>query len=103
MAKRSIVWTKTANFQLHEVLKYWVIRNKSSRYSKKLLKAVTKRVLQISETPYIYKLTDYNDVRVSSMGDFSIFYKATDKQIIIMSFWDNRQDSKKILKLLRNK
>ena len=52
MAKRNIVWTRTADLQLVGVLEYWVKRNKSSNYSKKLLRIVTERTLQISETPY---------------------------------------------------
>lgn len=66
------------------------------------MRLVTERTLQISESPFIYKLTDFKDVRVASLGNFSIFYKVTDKQIIITAFWDNRQDPKKLLKILQN-
>ena len=38
MAKRDIVWGRTADLQLVGVLEYWVKRNKSGNYSKKLLK-----------------------------------------------------------------
>lgn len=102
MAKRNIVWTRTADLQLVGVLEYWVKRNKSSNYSKKLLRIVTERTLQISETPFIYKSTDFKDVRVASLGYFSIYYKVTDKQIIVTAFWDNRQDPKKLLNILQN-
>jgi hypothetical protein len=30
-----------------------------------------------------------------------LFYKVTDEAIIVMAFWDNRQDSKKLLELLK--
>ncbi len=102
MAKRNIVWTRTADLQLVGVLEYWVKRNKSSNYSKKLLRIVTERTLQISEPPFIYKSTDFKDVRVASLGYFSIYYKVTDKQIIVTAFWDNRQDPKKLLNILQN-
>lgn len=62
---------------------------------------VSERTRQISENPFISKLTDFNDVRVASLGNFSIYYKITDVQIIIVAFWDNRQDPKKLLKILR--
>ncbi len=103
MAKRNIVWTRTADLQFVGVIEYWVIRNKSNTYSKKLLRLVTERTLQISEKPFIYKSTDFKDVRVASLRNFSIYYKVTDEQIIITAFWDNRQDPKKLLKILQNK
>ena len=103
MVKRNIVWTKTADIQLVGVLEYWVKRNKSSKYSKKLLRLVTERTLQISENPFIYKSTDFKDVRVASLGNFSLYYKVTDEQIIVTAFWDNRQDPKKLLDILEYK
>ncbi len=45
MAKREIVWTKTAEIQLYSVLEYWLERNKSNVYPKKLLKIVMKNML----------------------------------------------------------
>jgi len=102
MAKRNIVWARTADLQFVGILEYWVKRNESNNFSKKLLKLVTERTLQISENPFIYKSTDFKDVRVASLKNFSIYYKVTDKQIIVTAFWDNRQDPKKLLKILQN-
>lgn len=64
---------------------------------------VNARTNQISKSPFIYKSTDFNDVRVASLGNFSVFYKITEESIIISAFWDNRQDPKKLLKILENK
>ena len=66
MAQREIIWTKTADIQLVGVLEYWIERNKSNTYSKKLIRLVTDRTKQIAKTPYMYKSTDFNDVRVAS-------------------------------------
>ncbi len=68
-------------------------------YSKKLVQLVKKRTEQIAENPYICKPSDCKDIRVASLGNFSIFYKVTDTQIIISAFWDNRQDPKKLLEV----
>ena len=100
MAKRIIVWTKTADIQFVGILEYWVKRNKSNIYSKKLVRLVKKRTEQIAENPYICKPSDFKDTRVASLGNFSIFYKVTDTQIIISAFWDNRQDPKKLLEVI---
>lgn len=103
MAKRNIVWTRTADIQFVGILEYWVKRNKSTNYSKKLVKLVSERTKQISEEPLIYKATDFKDIRVASLGNFSIYYKVSDEKIIITAFWDNRQDSKNLLEILDHK
>lgn len=43
MAKRTVRWTRTADIQYVGILEYWVKRNKSNTYSKKLLKIVAER------------------------------------------------------------
>lgn len=103
MVKRNVVWTRTADIQFVGVLEYWVKRNKSNLYAKKLVRLVYKRTEQIVENPFIYKLTDFKDTRVASLGNFSIYYKITDEQIIISAFWDNRQNPQELLKILQNK
>ena len=103
MAQRNVIWTRTADIQFVGILEYWVNRNKSKAYSKKLVKLVSERTKQIAEQPLIFKATDFKDTRVASMGNFSIFYKFNTKEIIITAFWDNRQNPKMLLKILENK
>jgi len=103
MAKRNVIWTRTADLQFVGILEYWVKRNKSNAYSKKLVKLVSERTKQIADKPLIYKATDFKDVRVASLGNFSIYYKVSETEIIVTAFWDNRQDPEKLLKLLENK
>lgn len=64
---------------------------------------VAKRTKQIAEKPSLYKSTDFKNTRVASLGNFSLFYKITEEQIIISAFWDNRQDPKKLLEILQDK
>jgi plasmid stabilization system protein ParE len=101
MAKRIVIWTRTADIQFIGVLEYWVKRNKSNSYSKKLLTLVDKKTKEIAASPFIYKSSDFKDIRVATLGNFSIFYKVSDDQIIITAFWDNRQDPKKLLEVLK--
>ena len=103
MAERIIRWTRTADVQYVGILEYWVKCNKSTAYSKKLLKMVRERTKQIAETPFIYKTADFKGTRVASLGNFSVFYKVTDAEIIITAFWDNRQDPKKLFPILKDK
>jgi len=55
----------------------------------------------ISKNPGSFKQTIFNDVRMSSLGHFSIYYKTTETELIIVAFWDNRQDMNKLLELFR--
>ena len=101
MAKRVIVWTKTAAKQRREILEYWTQRNKSTSYAEKLIRSTAARIKVILSLPESYKLTDHPETRISAMGHFSILYKLTDEQLIVTAFWDNRQDPKKLLEIIK--
>jgi plasmid stabilization system protein ParE len=103
MAKRNVKWTRTADIQFVGILEYWVKHNKSATYSKKLVRLVAAQTKLIAETPFIYKRANFKDTRVAPLGNFSIFYKVTEEEILITAFWDNRQDPKKLLQILKNK
>jgi len=103
MAGRNVVWTRTADMQFVGILEYWVHRNKSNTYSKKLVSLVSKTTKQIAENPNLFKATNYKDIRVAPLNQYSIFYKTYSDQIIILAFWDNRQDDKKLLQYLKTR
>ena len=103
MAKRVVKWTQTADIQFVGILEYWVKRNKSNTYSKQLIEIVTECTQQIAKTPFQYKSTNVKGTRVASLGNFSIFYKVTDHEIVVTAFWDNRQNPKKLLQILKGK
>lgn len=100
MAKRKLVWTETAAKQRREILRYWTERNGTTTYAEKLIEITAKHLKVISKSPEAFKETEINDVRESAMGHFSSYYKITPDQIIVMAFWDNRQDPKKLLKAI---
>lgn len=102
MAKRTVRWTRTADIQFVGILEYWIKRNKSTTYSKKLVKIVAERTKYIAKNPFIFKSAQFKDTWVTSLGNFSIFFKVSDDAIIITAFWDNRQNPKKLLKLLKD-
>jgi plasmid stabilization system protein ParE len=101
MAKRKIVWTLTAAKQRREVLKYWTERNKSTAYAEKLIEITSNHLKVISKNPEGFKETDFDEVRESAMSHFSLYYKITSSEIIVMAFWDNRQDPKKLSKAIQ--
>lgn len=103
MAKRIVRWTKTADIQYVAILEFWVQHNKSATYSKKLIHKVATLTKQIAITPFLFRGTEIENVRVASLGNFSIFYIIYQDEIIIVSFWDNRQNPEVLRQLLKNK
>lgn len=100
MAKPKIVWTETAAKQRREILSYWTERNQSTLYAEKLIEITASHLKVILKNPQAFKETEINTIRESAMGHFSIYYKITADQLIVMAFWDNRQDPKKLLKAI---
>jgi plasmid stabilization system protein ParE len=101
MVKQTIVWTETAARQRREVLKYWTKRTGSTSYAQKLIELTSNHVQIILNHPRSFKSTIYPGTRESAMGHFSIFYKLTKDKLIITAFWDNRQDPKKLLEIIK--
>ena len=103
MAQLKIFWTEMAIKQRNYVFEYWNEKNKSTEYSKKLNVKIIERISLLKSQPKLGKRTDFKDVRVVSMGHYSILYKFNTQNVIITGFWDNRQDSSKLLSFLRTK
>ena len=101
MAKRTVVWTQTAAQQRREILKYWVKRNVTTTYAEKLIKLTAEQINVIQSNPKLFKKADFPETYVSALGHFSIFYKFNKDLLIITAFWDNRQDPKKLLDIIK--
>jgi toxin YoeB len=97
MARR-IIWANTAKKQLQDIVLYWNRRNKSKTYSRKLSKHLKSIMKLIVFNPNIGKKTNYPDKNVRSktfMKNFQIIYEIRVKELVILNFWDSRQDSEK--------
>jgi plasmid stabilization system protein ParE len=103
MAERKIIWTATADKQLQLILDYWLDRNRSAEYPNKILRLVDEYVEQIANRPDSYRLTEHRNNRVCVMGTFSIYFKRINNTVYITSFWDNRQNPKRLKRILKRK
>lgn len=92
MARKQIIWSRNARFQLQSVLEFYLERNKSNVYSLKLLKQLEDLMLTLSQNEYIGRLTSNKSTRVIPMKVYLVFYEINSDAIEIVSFWDNRQD-----------
>ena len=90
---RQIIWTISAQTERREILEYWVKRNKSKIFSKKLNKLIITNLREIGKNPLIGRKTDIADVRVKIIRDYLIFYEITPKSIFVLSIWDGRRDN----------
>lgn len=99
MANKRIIWSARASRELEQILEYFNQRNKSSRYSLKLLNEIEYLTNNLSENELIGRLTTNKITRVIPMKVYLIFYEIRQDQIQIVSFWDNRQDISKRQKL----
>jgi len=93
MARKQIIWSRNARFQLQSVLEFYIERNKSNVYSLKLLDQVEDLMLTLSQNEYIGRLTSNKSTRVIPMKVYLVFYEINSDAIEIVSFWDNRQDN----------
>ncbi len=101
MAKKSVVWTETAIKQRREILKYWTKRNGSTVFAEKLIRLIGKQIKVIEKHPESFREADFPNTRESAFGFFSIYYQITEEHLIIMAFWDNRQDPNKLLLVIQ--
>ena len=93
---RKIVWTPTATKQLNGIVNYWNNRNKSFSYTRSIKKNLKSLQRLIAINPRIGKKTNYPDVLAKIfMSHFQVIYKVQGSIIVILSFWDSRQDPKK--------
>lgn len=101
MAQLTIHWTETAIRQRNYIFEYWIERNESTTYAKKLSEKIKERTNLLKQNSNLGKKIDFKNTRVVSLGHYSILYQKTDLKIIITGFWDNRQEPEKLLKFLK--
>nr|WP_298003518.1 type II toxin-antitoxin system RelE/ParE family toxin [uncultured Flavobacterium sp.] len=94
MAKRRIVWTKSAHLERIEILNYWYNKTKSKAYSKKLNKLFSETNKLLWTHPEIGRVSKDNSIRITIVRDYLIFYEFTTTELIIFSVWDTRRDEK---------
>ena len=56
-------------------MRYWTLRNGSTKYAEKLIRLTKERIEIILDEPQAFKFTTFPETRESAMGHFSIYYK----------------------------
>jgi plasmid stabilization system protein ParE len=101
VAKKQVIWSIKAQQDRVAILEYWIERNKSKTYSKKLFVLFNQAADLISEHPKIGMPTNYGNVRFKIVRDYLLFYEEMENRIEILLVWDSRQDPDKLDDLLK--
>jgi len=92
---RQIIWTKHAQKERIDILKFWIEHNKSITFSWRLNDLIKDSLKLISRYPFIGKPSNREDIRVKVLKNYLIIYQITPTEIIVLSIWDNRQNPEK--------
>ena len=94
MAKK-IRWTTQSIIDRTNIYKYWLERNQSDSYPKKLELLFEKSAELIVNFPNIGIQTDYRNVFSKVVKEYKIFYRIESDEIQIIRVWDTRQNPDK--------
>jgi plasmid stabilization system protein ParE len=92
MVRYKVEWSIEARLDLLDILNYYIDRNKSSDYSKKLKSKINSSIKLISKNPLIGLQTQIVSVRAFVTGDYQIIYEIINDIILIVMIWDCRRD-----------
>lgn len=90
MAK--IIWSSKALLGKKEILGFWISKNKSNVYSKKLNLLIEEKLKQILDNPNSGIPTNIQNVRAVSFESYYIHHSVKLETIRILRIWDARQN-----------
>jgi plasmid stabilization system protein ParE len=91
MAKK-IEWTQASVRDRYNIYQFWIEKNKSDSYSKKLEILFKEAAKLISEFPEIGTQTDFPHLHVKVIRSYKLFYLNLSDKIQIVRVWDSRQN-----------
>lgn len=100
MAKQ-IIWSRLAHSDRIQILEYWIDRNKSNVYSKRLNRIFEDIADLISKHRKMGKETDVKNVRIKIIKNYFFTYRETETTIEILTIWDSRQDPSKFERIIK--
>ena len=96
MAIKEVVWTRSSEIQLQEILEFFNVRNKNAQYSRKLYKKFQSELKIAAQNPEIGIKTKLNGIRGLVVGDYILFYEILENEILILKVWDCKQNPEKL-------
>ena len=84
MAKK-IIWSRKAQFELIEILEYWINRNKSNTFSIKLNELVDEQLKLLTENPKIGRKTDIENVYIKVIHKYLLYYELVENELHVLT------------------
>ena len=96
MAGPKIVWSNRAKIKRYAILDFYIKRNKSNTYSRKLNSRFNAELKLLLQYPDLGIKTEMENVRGLIVDHFILFYEVDRNTIIVHYIWDSRQDPEKL-------
>jgi plasmid stabilization system protein ParE len=104
MARFKIEWSVEARIDILDILEFYVKRNNSASYSRKLFSEINKHIKLLSSNPFLGIKTDLKSIRTLIHNHFQLIYEIHDKTIVIVMIWDTRRNPEvKLEKLFKRR
>ena len=101
MAKK-VIWSKRAQNDRKNILKYWSNRNRSSTYSILLNQKFKEAISIIQIHPRLGKPTNNINIRIKIVRDYLIIYRDSEILISILTILDSRQNPQNFEEILKS-
>jgi len=99
MAKR-VIWSRNADQIFIKILEFYIERNGSKTYSRRLNDEILSLIAILSKQPFLGIKTDKKDIRILIKSHFKIFYQIDNEMLIIHLVWDCRQNQESLNTIL---
>jgi plasmid stabilization system protein ParE len=93
---RRIVWTSLADKIFTSILEFYIIRNGSKTYSRKLNNEIHTTIRLLKKSPFLGTHTDLENIRVLIYKNYKVFYQVEIEEIIVHLVWDTRQNPQRL-------
>jgi hypothetical protein len=96
MAKKTI-WSKFALENKLEILTYWIIRNRSNVYSRKLNRLFIESSKLVRDFQSLGKATQDPKVKYIIISNYLMFYEENKEEVHILHIWDQRRNPDELM------
>ena len=96
MVTREIKWTLRALKDKMAIYEYWIHKNQSIAYPKKLDRLFNEVMNLTAIFPEAGMKTELDGIRIRTVKHFQLVYRITNSSIEVISVWDSRRNPKKL-------
>ena len=100
MVKRKIIWLRTAELDMLDIMLYYIERNKSKEYSTSLYRGISKNLKTLNFTISLPQKTSVIDLYYFTHNHISVFFTIQELNKIVVKFViDERRDPAELQRL----